>query len=121
MQDLSLDAQQIAAVGLITPNPDTFSDRDEKNLAVEYVHTAKIFFFQGSLMAILGGIVGLIIGYIIIFLQQQFSLIMLTPSLPYPVTLRFDNAIIVFVTISVLGVIAAKIASVRITKPLVSV
>ncbi|WP_418512632.1 ABC transporter permease [Corallibacter sp.] len=91
------------------------------NLGATIKDIRRVFFFQGSLMAILGGIVGLIIGYIIIFLQQQFSLIMLTASLPYPVTLRFDNAIIVFVTISVLGVIAAKIASVRITKPLVSV
>jgi lipoprotein-releasing system permease protein len=44
---------------------------------------------------------------------------MITPSLAYPVTLKFENLVIVFLTISVLGIIASKIASVRITKSLV--
>ncbi|WP_299776550.1 FtsX-like permease family protein [uncultured Formosa sp.] len=79
----------------------------------------RIFFYQGSLMAIFGGIAGLIIGLIIVGLQQTFSLVMITPSLPYPVAINFYNVIIVLLTISVLGIIASKIASVRISKSLI--
>ncbi|HLV14644.1 MAG TPA: FtsX-like permease family protein [Xanthomarina sp.] len=78
-----------------------------------------IFFLQGSLMSIVGGIIGLILGCLVVWLQKTFSLIMITQSLPYPVTLKAENILIVFVTISILGVLASKIASVRISKNLV--
>ena len=78
-----------------------------------------IFFYQGSLMSIVGGIIGLILALIITGLQKAFSLVMITPTLAYPVTIKFENIILVFLTISVLGVVASKIASARITKSLV--
>lgn len=81
----------------------------------------RIFFYQGSLMAISGGIVGIILGLIIVVLQQTFSLVMITPSLPYPVVVTFYNVIIVLLTISILGIIASKIASVRISKSLIEI
>jgi lipoprotein-releasing system permease protein len=89
------------------------------NLGATLKEIRQIFFFQGSLMTLFGGVIGLIIGFIVIILQKTFSLVMITPSLAYPVTLKFENLIIVFLTISVLGIIASKIASVRITKSLV--
>lgn len=79
----------------------------------------RIFFLQGSLMTIVGGIIGLIIGASIVILQQQFDLVMITPSLPYPVTIKIINFVIVLLTIGVLGVLASKIASSRINKTLV--
>lgn len=89
------------------------------NLGATIPNIRKIFLLQGSLMSIIGGLIGLILGCVIVWLQKTFSLIMITPSLPYPVTLKVENLIIVFITISVLGVIASKIASVRISKNLV--
>ena len=79
----------------------------------------KIFFLQGSLMTIVGGIIGLVIGFILVLLQQQFNLVMITPSLPYPVTIKLINLLIVIVTIGILGILASKIASGRINKTLV--
>lgn len=79
----------------------------------------RIFFYQGSLMAILGGIVGLFLGLIIVGLQKAFALVMITPSLPYPVTITIPNVFIVLFTISILGIMASKIASVRISKTLI--
>lgn len=79
----------------------------------------RIFFFQGSLMTILGGVIGLVIGFIIIVLQRQYDLVMITPTLPYPVTLKAINFVVVLFTIAILGVMAAKIASGRINKTLV--
>jgi lipoprotein-releasing system permease protein len=89
------------------------------NLGATIQNIRKIFFLQGSLMSIVGGLIGLVLGCLIVWLQKTFSLIMITSSLPYPVTLKAENLLIVFVTISVLGVIASKIASVRISKNLV--
>ncbi|MFD0834797.1 ABC transporter permease [Mariniflexile aquimaris] len=89
------------------------------NIGVTVRDIRRIFFFQGSLMSVVGGFIGLIVSLIIIFLQKTFSLVMITPSLPYPVTVKPENLLLVFVTISVLGIIASKIASVRISKSLV--
>lgn len=89
------------------------------NLGATTKDIKKIFFLQGSLMTILGGIIGVVLGIIIVFLQQKFSLVMLTTSLPYPVTLELLNAAIVLITIVVLGVLASKIASSRISENLV--
>ncbi|MDO6595808.1 ABC transporter permease [Oceanihabitans sp. 2_MG-2023] len=90
------------------------------NLGATQKDIQKIFFYQGVLMTLLGGIIGLIIGVVLIFLQKTFALVMITPSLPYPVALKAINILIVFLTITILGVIASKIASTRITKNLVS-
>lgn len=76
----------------------------------------RVFFLQGSLMTILGGFAGVVIGFIIVVLQQQFALVMITPSLPYPVKIQVVNIFLVLVTIAVLGLIASKIASGRITE-----
>lgn len=89
------------------------------NIGITVKEIRRIFFYQGSLMSIVGGFIGLVISLIVIFMQKAFALVMITPSLPYPVTVKFENLLLVFVTISVLGIIASKIASVRITKALV--
>ncbi|MFH6767300.1 FtsX-like permease family protein [Gaetbulibacter aquiaggeris] len=89
------------------------------NLGATLKDIKRIFFFQGSLMTLVGGLIGILLGFIIILLQKSFALVMITSTLPYPVTIKFDNFVVVFLTISVLGVLASKIASVRITKALV--
>jgi len=89
------------------------------NIGATVKDIRKIFFYQGSLMSIVGGLIGLFLALILVLAQQYFNLVMITPSLPYPVALRVENFFIVFLTISVLGVIASKIASVRITKNMV--
>ncbi|WOD44979.1 ABC transporter permease [Hwangdonia lutea] len=89
------------------------------NLGATIIDIRKIFFLQGTLMSVLGGLVGLGLALIILVLQKTFDLVMITPSLAYPVTIKTENFFIVFITISVLGILASKIASARITKALV--
>jgi lipoprotein-releasing system permease protein len=89
------------------------------NLGTTTKDIRRIFFLQGSLMTILAGTIGLILGIVIVFLQKQFALIMLTPSLPYPVELKIINVFVVLATLIVLGILASKLASQRITKNLV--
>jgi lipoprotein-releasing system permease protein len=76
----------------------------------------KIFELQGFLLTFFGMLIGLSIGVILVFLQKEFELFMITENLAYPVEFRFLNLIIVFLTITVLGFIASKIASSRISK-----
>ncbi|MFH4969305.1 FtsX-like permease family protein [Gaetbulibacter sp. M240] len=90
------------------------------NLGATVKSIRRIFFLQGSLMSIIGGALGLLLALTLILLQQRFSLVMITPSLPYPVNIKPENILIVFGTIVALGIIASKIASARISKRLVS-
>ena len=86
------------------------------NLGATVKELRAIFFYQGILMTVIGGSLGLVIGVLIIWLQQQFSLLMITASLAYPVDLQWINAGIVLATILVLGAVASRIASQRIAK-----
>lgn len=88
------------------------------NLGAEIKDLKKIFFLQGSLLSVIGGIIGLVLGIIIVLIQQQFQLIMITPTLAYPVVFSFQNVLIVFLTIITLGVVASWIASSRVSKKL---
>lgn len=88
------------------------------NLGTEVKDLRKIFFLQGTLLSVFGGIFGLVLGIGIVVLQQQFQLIMITPTLAYPVIFSFQNAAIVLATIISLGVVASWIASSRVSKKL---
>jgi lipoprotein-releasing system permease protein len=88
------------------------------NLGVEIKDLRKIFLLQGTLLSFFGGCIGLLLGIGIVILQQQFQLIMITPTLAYPVVFTIENVLIVLVTIISLGFIASLIASSRVSKKL---
>ena len=76
----------------------------------------KVFVIQGFLLTFLGMFIGLLLGVLLVLIQKHFGLFMITQSLPYPVEFRFSNLFIVIGTLTVLGFIASKIASSRISK-----
>ena len=86
------------------------------NLGASVREVKSIFVYQGFLLSFLGMVFGLVLGVILVILQQRFSLFMITETIPYPVELKFSNFVIVFVTITILGYVAAKIASSRLSK-----
>jgi lipoprotein-releasing system permease protein len=88
------------------------------NLGTEIKDLRKIFLLQGTLLSVFGGIIGLTIGIIIVLLQEYFQLIMITPTLAYPVVFSLENVLIVMGTIVSLGFIASLIASSRVSKRL---
>ena len=88
------------------------------NLGTEIKDLRKIFLLQGTLLSVFGGIIGLTLGIAIVLLQQHFELIMITPTLAYPVVFNIENILIVLATIVTLGFIASLIASSRVTKKL---
>lgn len=88
------------------------------NLGAEVSQLKKIFLLQGTLLTVIGGIIGLILGIIIVVLQQQFQLIMITETLAYPVVFSIQNVLIVLGTIISLGFISCLIAISKVTKKL---
>lgn len=90
------------------------------NVGASLSNIRKIFLFQGSLMTVLGALLGLFLGFILIVLQQQFGLLMITPSLPYPTRITIMSFIVVFFTITIIGFIASLLASSRINQKLVN-
>ncbi len=85
------------------------------NLGVSIKEIKRIFVLQGFLLTLFGLTIGLVIGSTLVFLQKKFEFFMITQTIPYPVEFRFFNVLSVAVTISVLGFIASKIASSRIS------
>jgi lipoprotein-releasing system permease protein len=69
-------------------------------------------------MTLLGGITGIFLGILAVLAQLQFEFVSITSTLPYPVALKPINIVIVFATISVLGILASKIASSRVREKL---
>jgi lipoprotein-releasing system permease protein len=88
------------------------------NLGTDIKDLRNIFLLQGTLLSVFGGIIGLLLGVVFVLLQQQYELIMITPTLAYPVVFTFENVLIVMATIITLGFIASLIASSRVSKKL---
>ncbi|NNK81547.1 MAG: ABC transporter permease [Flavobacteriaceae bacterium] len=93
------------------------------NLGTTVKEIRRIFFLQGFLMSALGGVLGVIIGFILVLNQihgPDFLKIMITPSLPYPASIKLVNFFIVILTTFILGLVASKIASSRISIKLIT-
>jgi len=90
------------------------------NMGANLKDIRRIFFLQGVLMTTLGGFLGVALGVFTVWVQLKFEFINITSSLPYPVNLKTINVIIVMGTITVLGIIASKIASSRVRKKLLN-
>jgi lipoprotein-releasing system permease protein len=80
----------------------------------------QIFFIQGSLMTLSGGIIGLVIGVAFVVAQVEYDLIYIAPGIPYPFAMDFWNVILSLATITVLGIVASYIGSRRINDRLLS-
>jgi lipoprotein-releasing system permease protein len=88
------------------------------SLGAEVKNLRRIFLIYGISLCAIGGIIGVSIGALMVFLQHQFQLIMITDTLAYPVVFTFQNVALVLVTIVSLGCIATLIASSRVSKKL---
>ncbi|WP_320815985.1 ABC transporter permease [Flavobacterium sp.] len=88
------------------------------NIGTPIEKLQSIFLFQGTLLTLFGGLIGTILGVLIVWIQQQYDVVMITPTLPYPVILKLKNIGIVLMTILFLGIFASWIASTRVNKNL---
>jgi len=86
------------------------------NMGASIKAVRQIFSIYGFLLNIIGMIIGLALGVCIIYLQISFELIMITPTIAYPVSFEWQNIWIVCFTIVVFGALASLLASGRISK-----
>lgn len=85
------------------------------SLGASMTKIKKIFVLHGFLLTIISMTIGLFLSVITVCVQQKFQIFMITSSIPYPVELRGSNLLVVITTITVLGFLAAKLASSRIS------
>ncbi|MDR1504276.1 MAG: ABC transporter permease [Prevotella sp.] len=83
-----------------------------KNLGADNKLILKVFLFEGCLITFVGTIAGIILGLIICLLQQYFGLLQLgsTPGTfvmdAYPVVVELLDVLLIFVTVSMIGLLA---------------
>ena len=75
-----------------------------------------IFFFEGLMITLMGCIIGLALGFVFCILQQRYGLIQVSgkiasPNNAYPIQLKADNFVLVFLTVAVISIIASGISA----------
>ena len=72
----------------------------------------RVFFYLGGLICWVGGGLGVLIGALLVFIQNYFPLLYVPgTSLPYPVLFELKNFLIVLFTILILGVLTTAWAT----------
>ena len=89
------------------------------NSGATHAEIKKIFYYQGLIITLLGGATGLFLGFLLMLMQQKFSVFLITSSLAYPVSIELSTFLTVSLTILALGGVASKISSSVVTKELV--
>ncbi len=84
------------------------------DIGFSMINLKQIFLYQGLILSFGGAVLGLILGMVITLLQQYFGWIKVFEDQPYPVVFKWENGLLVFVTLIVLGTIASYIAANRI-------
>ena len=90
------------------------------NIGLTFKDIRKIFFIQGIIITSLVLFFGLVLGSILILIQQYYSVLMITQSIAYPVVFKIENGVIVILTIIPLGIISSWIASGRVNKEILN-
>ena len=76
-----------------------------------------LFFKHGLFMTLSGGVLGLILGAIIVYIQQALGVIKLSGTqVPYPVNFEALNLLTVFLWVTVVGSLAAAVSVLSVKK-----
>lgn len=97
-----------------------------KILGADKTFLSRLFLTEGMLIAVLGGLIGLLAGVLLVLLQQEFGLLKLGSEAgafvidAYPVQLKIQDVLLVLATVTAIGgfaaVITVKMALKRIQK-----
>lgn len=86
-----------------------------RNLGATNKQIRSIFLFEGRIISAIGAVVGILLGLLLCWLQQEFGLVHMGDSAgsfvvnAYPVSVHYDDVAIVFVTVLLIGWAAAWI------------
>jgi lipoprotein-releasing system permease protein len=83
-----------------------------RNLGSNLTSIKKTFLYEGLLISFIGASIGLVLGSLICLLQQKFGIVKLPGDgsfviNTYPVKLLFSDIILVFTTVSIIGLFAS--------------
>ena len=86
-------------------------------LGVKPAEIQKIFYYLGGMIGWVGGGIGVLFGSFLVLLQT-YSPFLYIPgtNFPYPVRLEFQNIVVVFSILFILGAIASRWSTVRLAK-----
>ena len=83
-----------------------------RNLGASDQQITHIFLFEGRLISAIGAIIGILLGLLLCWLQQQFGLVALGSSSgsfvinAYPVSVHPEDVVLIFVTVLIVGFLA---------------
>ena len=83
-----------------------------RNLGASDKQIVRIFLFEGRMISAIGAVLGIIIGLLLCWAQQQFGLVALGSSSgsfvvnAYPVSVHPEDIILIFVTVLIVGFLA---------------
>ena len=83
-----------------------------RNLGANDRQVSQIFLFEGRLISAFGAIIGIGLGLLLCWLQQQYGLVSLGSSSgsfvinAYPVSVHYDDVVLIFLTVIVVGWVA---------------
>ena len=86
-----------------------------RNLGATDRQIRSIFLFEGRIISAIGAVVGILLGLLLCWLQQEFGLVHMGDSAgsfvvnAYPVSVHYDDVAIVFITVLLIGWAAAWI------------
>lgn len=86
-----------------------------RNLGATDRQIRSIFLFEGRIISAIGAVVGILLGLLLCWLQQEFGLVQMGDSAgsfvvnAYPVSVHYDDVAIVFITVLLIGWVAAWI------------
>ena len=84
-----------------------------KSMGADKSSVIKIFFSEGILITLVGSLLGLFLGFIILYIQQTFGILKLGGGQgafiidAYPVKINWTDFIYIFLTVQVIGTVAA--------------
>lgn len=84
-----------------------------RNLGADDKQITQVFLFEGRLISAIGAAIGIIVGLLLCWLQQTYGLVALGSSSgmfivdAYPVSVHYEDVLIVFVTVIAIGWLAA--------------
>ena len=97
-----------------------------RNLGATDKQITQIFLFEGRMISAAGAIIGIIIGLLLCWLQQQFGIVRLGSGSEnfiidaYPVSVHYSDVLIIFITVMLVGWLAVwypvRAISKRLTK-----
>ena len=83
-----------------------------RNLGANDRQISQIFLFEGRLISAFGAIIGIGLGLLLCWLQQQYGLVSLGSSSgsfvinAYPISVHYDDVVLIFLTVIVVGWVA---------------